>query len=216
MLFVYYSFTQQTKKVVDAMAEVLQSRGCDVHLAAIKLTDSRYLKRFSEFPMPHPWLDVLKMIPAELLSNRPAEIGIPDVVTDREYDFVCIGSPTWWLSTDLPIRSFLQSDAAGILLKGKPFAAAVLGRRYWKHNIKTVRRLGIKQGGNYADGIHFTYGGGQVRSLLSLVSYLGSGEYRERYHGLKIPPTNLQERQLDEARTFAGGLADRLGAKVDD
>jgi len=49
-----------------------------------------------------------------------------------------------------------------------------------------------------------------VRSLLSLLSYLGSGEYRERYLGIKIPPTNLQEHHLEEARKFAGGLASRL------
>ena len=51
---------------------------------------------------------------------------------------------------------------------------------------------------------------GQVRSLLSLISYLGSGEYRERYLGVKIPPTNLQEHHLAQARGFADALANRL------
>jgi hypothetical protein len=49
-----------------------------------------------------------------------------------------------------------------------------------------------------------------VRSLLSLLSYLGSGEHRERYLGVKIPPTNIQENHLRAARAFAGNLADRL------
>jgi hypothetical protein len=57
----------------------------------------------------------------------------------------------------------------------------------------------------------YAYQGGQVRSLLSLVSYLGSGQYRERSLGIKIPPTNLIPEQLDEARVFANGLADKLG-----
>ena len=56
-----------------------------------------------------------------------------------------------------------------------------------KHNFKTVRRLGTKRSGIFLDGIHFGYQGGQVRSLLSLISYLGSGQYRERYLGVKIP-----------------------------
>jgi hypothetical protein len=64
-------------------------------------------------------------------------------------------------------------------------------------------------GGVFVDGIHFRYGG-QVRSLLSLVSYLGSGEYRRRYLGVRIPPTNIQEYHLEAARTFANALADRL------
>ena len=209
VLFVYYTYTQQTRKVAEAMADVLRGRGCDVHLAAIEFTDPRYEKRFKKFPMPRPFLEVVAMIPAEL-RRRPAKIGIPAVVTERDYDLVCIGSPTWWLTTDVPIRSFLESDTASRVLNGKPFAAAVPCRRYWRHNLKTVRRLGTKLGGVYTDGIHFRYQGGQVRSLLSLISYLGSGEYRERYLGFKIPPTNIQDYHLEAARTFADGLASRI------
>ena len=213
VLFVYYTYTQQTLKVTQAMADVLRARGCDVHLAAIEFTDPRYEKRFSQFPMARPFLEVVAMIPAEL-RRRPAKIGIPAVVTERDYNLVCIGSPTWWLTTDVPIRSFLESDTASRVLDGKPFAAAVPCRRYWRHNLKTVRRLGTKSGGVFAGGIHFRYQGGQIRSLLSLLSYLGSGDHRDRYLGVKIPPTNLQEYHLDAARKFADGLADRLLAST--
>ena len=73
-----------------------------------------------------------------------------------------------------------------------------------------MKRLGEKAGGEYVDGTHFSYLGGQIRSLLSLLSYLGSGEYRERYMGVKIPRTNLQPEHLDAAREFAGRLADTV------
>jgi hypothetical protein len=142
--------------------------------------------------------------------RKKGKITIPDEVTAREYDLVCIGSPTWWLSTKVPIRSFLESDTADQVLKGKRFAAAVACRRYWKHNLKTVRRLGKHRGGTFVDGIHFRYQGGQVRSLLSLLSYLGSGQYREKYLGMRIPATNIQDYHLEQARTFAGNLADDL------
>ncbi len=209
VLVVYYSYTQQTRKVAEEMAAVLRGRGCTVNLAAIEFTDPRYEKRFRQFPMPRPFREVVGMIPAEL-RRRPAQIQIPGIVTGQDYDLVCIGSPTWWLSTDVPVRSFLESDTARRVLNGKPFAAAVCCRRYWRHNLKTVRRLGTKNGGVFTDGIHFRYQGGQVRSLLSLLSYLGSGEYRDRYLGIKIPPTNLQDYHLEAARKFADGLADRL------
>jgi menaquinone-dependent protoporphyrinogen IX oxidase len=212
VLFVYFTYTGQTQKLVDIMAEVLETRGCSVTKAAIEFTDPRYEKRFHHFPMKRPFLEVVAMIPAEL-RRRPATIGIPNVVSEGAYDFVIVGAPTWWLSTDVPMRSFLESPAASKLLSGKPFTAAVTCRRYWKHNLKTVRRLGAKQGGTYTEGIHFRYQGGQVRSLFSLLSFLGTGEYREKYHGVKIPPTNLQEYHLDEARRFAGDVATRLTAK---
>jgi hypothetical protein len=153
VLFVYYTYTQQTLKLVEAMADVLRGRGCDVNLGAIEFIDPRYADRFNEFPMPHPFREVVGMIPAEL-RRRPGKIRVPDIVTEREYDLVCIGSPTWWLSTNVPIRSFLESETAGRVLEGKRFAAAVACRRYWRHNLKTVRRLGTDRGGNFVDGIH--------------------------------------------------------------
>ena len=149
------------------------------------------------------------MIPVEL-HDRPVEIEIPEAVTERDYDLVVVGAPTWWLSTDVPMRSFMESDEARKALAGKPFATVICCRRYWKHNFKTLQRKGKALGARFTDGIHFTYQGGQVHSLLSLLSYLGSGEYRERYLGVRIPRTNIQDAQLDEARAFANGLLTSL------
>jgi hypothetical protein len=50
-----------------------------------------------------------------------------------------------------------------------------------------------------------------VRSLLSLFSFLTHGENRPKYHGINIPPSNLQDGYDKAARAFAGELADRLG-----
>src|SRR5277367_5237661 len=209
VLFVYYTYTQQALKVVEAMAKVLRDRGCEVSLARIEFTDPRYAERFKTFPMPRPYRELFGMV-LPVARGVTGEIRIPDIVTEKEYDLVCIASPTWWLSTNIPIHSFLESETAGRVLKGKQFAVAVVCRRYWRHNLKTVKRLATKCGGVFMDGIHFSYEVGQVRSLLSLISYLGSGEYRKRYLGIKIPPTNLRDYHLEQARTFANGLANRL------
>jgi hypothetical protein len=209
VLFVYYTYTQQTLKVVEAMAEVLRDRGCSVRMGAIEFIDPRYADRFKGFPMPHPVREIIGMIPAEVSRRRnPGEIRIPDIVSEREADLVIICSPTWWLSTNVPIRSFLESETAGRVLKGKRFTTAVVCRRYWRHNLKTVRRLGTEREGIFVDGIHFRYDGGQLRSMLSLLSYLGSGTDRERYLGVKIPPTGIRDHHLEEARAFAAGLMD--------
>jgi menaquinone-dependent protoporphyrinogen IX oxidase len=212
VLFVYFTYTKQTLKVLEAMTQVFRDHGCEVEHAAIDLTDSRYTARFHEFPMPRPFIELIGMIPAEIF-RKTGEISIPDAARGGDYDLVCIGSPTWWLSTSVPIRSYLESDAAGTALSDTPFATVVVCRRYFGHNLRTVKKLATERGGKYLDGIHFAYQGGQVKSLLSLISYLGSGEYRKRYLGVPIPPTNIQEDQLDIARNFANGLADRLAVE---
>jgi len=209
VLFVYYSYTQQTQKVVEAMADVFRERGCEVQQASIELTYPRYAKRFSQFPFRHLYRDLFGMIPAQI-RGVTGEIRIPDAARDGSYDLVCIGSPTWWLKTSVPIRSFLKSDAASKILGGKRFAAFVVCRRYWGINLRAVKRLGTAKGGDYVDGAHWAFAGGQIKSLLSLLSYLGTGENRDKYLGVRIPPTNLQSDDLEGARTFTSRLADRL------
>src|SRR3954465_1931735 len=209
VLLVYYTYTQQSLAVAAAMAGALRERGCEVNLAGIKLTDARYAERFSRFPLRRPYLDIFGMLPAQL-RGATGEIRVPDDARDGDYDLVCIGSPTWWLKTSVPIRSFLTSDAAGRVLDGKRFAAFVVCRRYWSINLRAVKKLGTRQGGQYIGGIHFAFAGGQVRSLLALLSYFGAGESRERDLGVEIPPTNLQPDYLEQARAFATDLADGL------
>jgi menaquinone-dependent protoporphyrinogen IX oxidase len=209
VLLLYYSYTGQSQKVLETAGEVFRERGCEVCSAPIEFTDSRYADRFSRFPMRRVWPDMLSVLPAQK-RGETGEISTPDVVRDNDYDLICIGSPTWWETVSLPMRSFLKSDEANKLLQDKPFAVFVVCRQYWRENLMSVRELAEQQGGRYVDEIHFTYPGGPVRSMLSLTSYLGSGEYRQRYLGVRIPSTNVQPEQLVETRRFAGALADRL------
>jgi len=209
VLIVYYSFTQQNRKVSEVIAAALRELDCEVTLAAIELTDERYLKHLSTFPLKHRLLDVLAMLPAQL-RRATGEIATPDEACHGEYDLVCIGSATWWLTTCLPIRSYLVSDDARRVLAGKSFAAFVVCRRYWRGNLKSVRKLAGACGADYLGEMHFVAAGGQVRSLLSLISYLGTGEDRPRSLGIPIPPANLQPGYPEQARTFAAMLIAQL------
>ena len=212
VLLLYYSYTGQSQKVLETAGEVFRERGCEVHHAPIELTDQRYAERFSRFPMRRVWPDMLSVLPAQKRGDT-AEIRTPDTVRDNDYDLICIGSPTWWETASLPMRSFLESDEAQKLLQDKQFAVFVVCRQYWQENLMTVRELAEAHGGRYVDEIHFTYPGDPVRSMLSLTSYLGSGEYRQKYLGVRIPSTNVQPEQLEQTRTFAAALADRLFGK---
>ena len=122
VLFVYFSYTQQSLKVAEAMAEVLRQRGCEVRLARIELIDRRYAERITRIPLRHSVWDIVGMMPAQL-RGATGEIRIPDEAKG-DYDLIIIGSPTWWLKTSVPIRSFLKSDTAARMLSGKPFAAS--------------------------------------------------------------------------------------------
>jgi hypothetical protein len=209
VLFVYFSYSQQTHKVVEAMSDTLRARGCEVVLAPIEFTDPRWAGRFSRFPMVHAYLNIFGMVPAQF-RHATGQIRVPDSATEGEYDLVCIGSPTWWLNPCMPIRSFLESELAGKVLAGKRFAAIVVCHRYWKNNLRTVQALGIKKGGEFLDGAWFIAAGGPINSMLAFFGFMTSGVIKDRYLGMKVPPAGLQPSYLAQAQAFAGGLADRL------
>ena len=209
VLLLYYSYSGQARKVLETAGEVFRERGYEVVPAAIEFTDPQYSEPFSRFPLQRVWPDMLSVLKAQGRGELGG-IKIPDVVTDGEYDLICLGSPTWWKTVSMPMRTFLKSPEAQKVLSGKPFAVFVVCRQYWLENLTAVRELAQEQGGRFIDEIHYTYPGDTVRSMMALTSYLGSGENRKRYLGVPIPPTNVQPEQLTQTRTFAANLADRL------
>jgi hypothetical protein len=209
VLMVYYSHTKQAQRVSEAMTGVLQARGCDVTEASIEFIDPKYSKNFSVFPFKHAVFGILPLLWPQL-RRKTGQIRIPEQAKAGAYDLVCLGSPTWFFTTNMPLRSYLRSDDARTAFTGTPFAAYVVCRRYWSVNLKEVKKLGAALGGTYLDGTRFTYEGRQVRSLLSLISYFGTGEMRERSLGIKIPPTNLRSGFENQASAFANQLADTL------
>jgi hypothetical protein len=62
------------------------------------------------------------------------------VVTDE--CLLCLGSSTWFFTTCVPVRSYLESDDAKKILAGKPFGACVVCRRYWSVDLKQAKKLG--------------------------------------------------------------------------
>ena len=209
VLLLYYSYTGQSLKVLQAAGEVFRERGYDVHTAEIEFTDRRFAERFSRFPMRRVWPNMLSVLPAQT-RRASGEIRIPDEVLDGEYDLICIGSPTWWRTTNMPIRSFLKSDEARQLLAGKPFAVFVVCRRYWRENFDDGTQT-WREGGRSVHGRSPFHVSGRSDSLDAVADQLlGVGQYRDRYLGLRIPPTNVQPEQLEQTRAFASALADRL------
>ena len=205
-LLVYFTFSQQTGRVAGVMEEALAERGYDVTSSSIEFTDPHWSKLFSPLPMRHPALRIPTILIAQR-RRRVGEIRVPDEATRSDYDLVVIGSPTWWLTTNMPIRSYLQSEAGRAVLSGRPFAAFSVSRRYWKGNMRDVRELGEANGGRWLGETHFTADGGQVRSMLSWLSCMKRGEARDRILGVKMPRPNLKPDFEQQARSFIERVA---------
>ena len=208
VLIVYHTYTKQTGRVADVIAKQLEARGCEVTKAMIELTDQRWVpKLFSQFPLKHPISQVSTMLVPQI-RHRTGEIRIPEEAQAGDYDLVVIASPTWWIQTSMPIRSYLESPAAKVILDGKPFATVSVSRRYYGFNLRQQRRLAEKNSGRFIDEAHFVAAGGQVKSMASWLGYMKHGEPKARSMGMKLPPPNLKPDFEEQAKTFADGLVD--------
>ena len=166
----YYTFTKQALKVTEDMESVFQDRGWDTEHAQIEFIDPRYTARFEVFPLRHRYLDILRMLPAQL-RRATGKIKIPPQAATGDYDLVVIGSPTWWLTTCMPIRSYLKSPEAARFLNGRSMAGFVVCRRYWKNNLHTVQKLAEEHGANLRgdDALHLS---GRTGALVAVVDQL--------------------------------------------
>jgi menaquinone-dependent protoporphyrinogen IX oxidase len=214
VLIVYHTYTKQTGRVAEAIAKQLEARGCQVTQAMIEFTDQRWVpKLFSQFPLKHPISQVSTMLTPQLL-HKTGEIQIPSEAQAGDYDLVVIASPTWWIQLSMPVRSYLESPAAKVILDGKSFATVSISRRYYGYNLRQQRRLAEKNGGRFADQTHFVAAGGQVKSMMSWLGYMKHGQPQKHSMGLKLPPPNLQPDFEDQATKFADGLVDRVRQSV--
>jgi hypothetical protein len=86
------------------MANVLRERGCDVTQASIEFNDPKYSKNFKTFPFRHAVFGILPLLWPQL-RRKTGQIRIPDEAQGGEFDLVCLGSATWFFTTNMPMRS---------------------------------------------------------------------------------------------------------------
>ncbi|PWQ88457.1 flavodoxin, partial [Enterococcus faecium] len=79
----------------------------------------------TRFPRRRVWPDMFSVFKAQG-RGETGEIRTPDAVRAGDYDLVLFGSPTWWDTVSMPLRSFLVSKEAGPLLGGTPYAVVTV------------------------------------------------------------------------------------------
>lgn len=205
VLLLYYSFTGQARRAVEAVQDECRSAGwlpvlCRVEFAAEEMR----LRRPLSVGDIKRWTDA-----ARRGEKLPVAYDPPQALQDR-YDLVCIFSNTWQKSPSVPIRSFLESPDAARLLAGKPFAVYVVCRRLWENNLAVVRRLGEAAGGRFVDGVSLAHNGGPISSLIQTTTYMmGSGQGWKRFAGVPLPSYGLSQASVEKIAPFTRGVLER-------
>ncbi len=203
ILILYYTFTNQTRRVSEAMAKAFHELGFEVEECTIDFIDQRYRLQLSD--KPKLLRTIMELLPAQLLG-RTGQIRVPEEILTRQYDLICIGSPTWWFYPAMPIGSFLKSPAARQLLENRRFAVFAVCRKIWWTNLRLVKKLASKQGGRFVDGAAFCFEGGYIRSEMSFISYMRNDANLDRFLGFKIYKFGVSDEGIARAKEFAQEL----------
>ena len=206
ILILYYSFTNQTHRVAEAMGEAFAEQGCEVELCKIEFVDQRYQIQW-------PFRPVIPRLLGWLLPQvlgKTGSVHVPDRILETDYDLICLGSPTWWLNPAMPVASFLKTPNASRLLEGKQFAVFAVCRRLWWNNMRRVKKLARKQGATFLSGAAFCFRGNQIQSALSFISYMKHERNLDRFWGIRIYEFGVPSEGIARARTFASELSSEL------
>lgn len=206
VLILYYSFTNQTRRVAEAMGEVFQNLGCEVDDCSIEFVDEQYR---IELPFRPVGRKLFRWLWPQLLG-KTGDVRVREDVLGRDYDLICIGSPTWWLNPAMPIVSFLKTPDAERLLRGKNFAVFTVCRKIWRNNMRRVKKLARAQGGTFVEGATFCFQGNDLQSALSFISYMQHDANLDRFAGVKIYKFGVSAEGIAKAKEFAHTLAVRL------
>lgn len=138
VLIVCYSFSSQTRRLVEKIAEGLDDMG--VHIFVQRLE----VKNPPSFPL-HSIFKTIKMMLTTFLRKRFPIRPLSEKAFE-DYDLVIIAGPTWSYNPSGPILSFLDQYGEKIL-EGKRVIALISCRKYWRTHAWYLKKRILAAGG---------------------------------------------------------------------
>lgn len=148
VLIIFYSFSRQTRKLVDKTAEVLKGEGI-----------TTVVERLIPDPnIPFPLNSVFKTIKMMIETFFRKRIPIKPLSdkTYENYNMIILAGPTWSYNPSGPILTFLDGYGKTIL-KDKRVKIIISCRSYWRTNAWYMKKRIKKFGGIFETPIHFEH-----------------------------------------------------------
>jgi hypothetical protein len=193
VLVVYYSQTGQLESIIRSVLDPLE-RDPDFSVS--------YKELIPRTPFPFPWsayqfCDVLP----ESVAGIPEELEPRS--DDREedaFELVILAYTVWFLSPSIPVASFLQSEEAAKLLRGRPVLTLIGCRNMWLMAQERVKEYLSDLDCRLVGTISLTERNGNLAGIVSIATWMLSGE-KKRLLGL-FPRPGIADADIDRARRF--------------
>ena len=203
ILIIYYSQTGQLKQIVDSVTAPLKEE--------FQLFFEE-LKPVTPYPFPWNGMPFFQVFP-ESVREIPCKleplknVNNPDTDTDMDtvidFDLIILAYQVWYLSPSIPVSSFLQSQEAKKLLKGKPVITVLGVRNMWIMAQERVKSMIADAGGKLVGNIVLTDPASNLTSVITIVRWMMNGE-KSPFHwmGISFPPAGVPEQEIERAGVY--------------
>lgn len=215
-LVVYYTQSGQMKDIVDAICGPL-SEDFDFSFEELKPVPA--------YPFPWPGMSFYQAFP-ESVKEIPCRLEPFVFDPEEDFDLVVLAYQPWYLSASIPFTSFLQSEEAVRLLKGKPVITILGCRNMWIMAQERVRKRIAALGGRLIGNIVLADRHHNLVSVVTIVKWMLKGDKRGSGLYAKIfPEAGVDSKDIAASAKFGlairdgfreenpGGIQDRLLAR---
>jgi hypothetical protein len=208
VLIIFYSQTGQLRQIVDSITEPLKI-DCQLFFEELK-PDPTY---------PFPWtgMSFFQAFP-ESVEEIPCELEPLKNDPETDYDLVILAYQVWYLSPSIPVNSFLKSESAIKILKGKPVITVSGVRNMWITAQERVKDMISDAGGRLVGNIVMADPAGNLASVITIVRWMMKGEKTPfRWMGMNFPAAGVPDKEIRRGGEYGRLIMHYLeGAKNED
>jgi len=199
VLVLYYSQTGQLKRVLDSFVSKLDDESVEIYKKAIRPKVN--------YKFPWSFYDFFDEFP-EAVYLDSCEINEIENIDD-DYDLIILGYTVWYMSPSIPVTSFLKSEQAKKVFKNTPVVTVVACRDMWILAQERVKKMLEDLDARLIDHVALTDQGGSVKSLLTLPTFMLTGE---KQFFSSLPPAGITDEEIKGCDRFGERLLSALKA----
>lgn len=191
ILIIYYSQSGQLTEIVKSFAKPFEgSENYSVTYANIKPV--------KEYKFPWKGYDFFDAFP-ESVYRIPCELKPLDL-GDEDFDLIVFAYSVWYMSPSIPSNSFLLSDQAKRIFKGKPVITLLGVRNMWVIAQEYIKEKISELGGNLIGNIVFRDRAENLTGIITISYFMFTGK-KGRFLGF-FPKPGISQKDINGAEKF--------------
>lgn len=195
ILVVYYTQTGQLQNAVKSTLAPLEQNSVSI--------DYLQIKPKKAYPYPWSYMEFFDIFP-ETVHGIPTELEPFSIDHEINYDLVVIAYQPWFLSICVPINSFLQTEEAKKLLKGKSVVTILACRNMWLNGQEKMKLHLKNLQANLVGNITFVDKAANLVSLVTVLAFVLGGK-KEKFLGI-FPKYGVSDKDLQELAPKFGNI----------